>query len=86
VLTWACIDNVRRRDRAQQRANDCQSAQDNYKKVRAQIAATLAPVRAEIQPVLKALGCVTLEDLDKKVFVHPIPDSMSQAKVIATLT
>lgn len=67
ILTQAHVDNPHRRDRAQQLANDCQSAQYTYKQTRAQIAAALAPSRAKLQPVLKALGCVTLEDLDQKV-------------------
>jgi hypothetical protein len=66
ALTQFYIDNPHRHDRAQELANDSQSAQSDYKKAHDQVAVALAPVCAKLQPVLTALACVTLADRGKK--------------------
>ncbi|KAJ8520443.1 hypothetical protein ONZ45_g2738 [Pleurotus djamor] len=60
-------DNPKRRDRAQQLADDCTNCKNQYDAKHAEIEAILGPYKEKLDKVLRAFGCSTLDDLDRVV-------------------
>lgn len=60
-------DNPKRRDRADQLANDCKYYVDQWNTKRADLEKELGPYKAKLDKVLAAFGCQTVEDLDRVV-------------------
>ncbi|THH34167.1 hypothetical protein EUX98_g49 [Antrodiella citrinella] len=60
-------DNPKRRDRAEQLANDCKYYADQWDTKRADLERELGPYKAKLDRVLAAFGCQTVEDLDRVV-------------------
>ena len=60
-------DNPKRRDRAEQLANDCKNYVDAWNNKRADLETQLGPYKEKLDKVLAAFGCQTIHDLDRVV-------------------
>lgn len=60
-------DNPKRRDRADQLANDCQSFKSTFDAKHAEVEQILGPYKAKLDNVLRAFGCTDLDQLDHVV-------------------
>lgn len=57
-------DNTNRRSRAQQLADDCQYAQQQFDATKAALKSSLGPLKDKLDKVLAAFNCNTVLDLD----------------------
>lgn len=60
-------DNPKRRDRAQQLADDCTNFSNMWKQKRADLDTKLGAYKQKLDKVLTAFGCQTIHDLDAVV-------------------
>ncbi|KAF9501355.1 hypothetical protein BDN71DRAFT_695471 [Pleurotus eryngii] len=60
-------DNPKRRDRADQLANDCQNFKSTFDAKHAEVEQILGPYKAKLDNVLRAFGCTDLDQLDDVV-------------------
>ncbi|KAJ8696996.1 hypothetical protein PTI98_006813 [Pleurotus ostreatus] len=60
-------DNPKRRDRADQLANDCQNFKFTFDAKHAEVEQILGPCKAKLDNVLRAFGCTDLDQLDRVV-------------------
>ncbi|KAF7353964.1 hypothetical protein MVEN_01082800 [Mycena venus] len=75
-------DNPSRRTRAQQLADDCQSFQHEYEKIKAEVETELGPYKEKVAHVLHAFGCRNLDDLDKLVHSTTVGENLEKWKEI----
>ncbi|EAU82447.2 hypothetical protein CC1G_08198 [Coprinopsis cinerea okayama7 len=60
-------DNPKRLNRAQQLADDCKYAKDQYESAHARLERELGPYKEKLDNVLRAFGCNTIADFDRLV-------------------
>ncbi|KAL0945738.1 hypothetical protein HGRIS_014883 [Hohenbuehelia grisea] len=73
-------DNPNRRTRAQQLANDCQYAQQQYDATKARLEAELGPYKEKLDKVLKAFDCNNIQDLDRLILNSATGDALTKWK------
>ncbi|KAJ7813989.1 hypothetical protein B0H14DRAFT_2851492 [Mycena olivaceomarginata] len=71
-------DNPNRLRRAQQLADDCKYAQDQYDSAKKQLEATLGPYKEKLDKLLKAFGCNNIDDLDRLILSTATGDTLAR--------
>ncbi|KAI0798261.1 hypothetical protein C8Q75DRAFT_709460 [Abortiporus biennis] len=69
-------DNQYRLKRAQQLANDCKYAQQQYTASKARIENTLGPYKEKLDKLLQAFGCENIDELDRLVLRTATGDAL----------